>query len=223
MIDFDQMIDRYIFKEYKQKEIGRYYPSEIGSCIRKVWLSYKVPKETSKELMRIFEAGNILHDFVAKVLKSEKNPEVELIQSEIPFELNVDDFTIAGRVDDLLLVRENNKKLLVEVKSCKSLYYLEKPLNHNVAQLQFYMWALGIKDGILLYVEKNTLNSKVFQIEYDEKVANDILKRFKELHKHLIDNIVPKAEAKENQETVWMCRWCDWKEECEKADVEKKK
>ena len=222
MIDFNIMIDRYLYKEYKQKEIGRYYPSEIGSCMRKIWFSYKIPKETPKELLKIFEAGNILHDFVVRVLKSEKNPEVELLQSELPFELAVDDFTISGRVDDLLLLKEMEKQILVEVKSCKSLFYIDRPLNHNVSQLQFYMWALGVHNGILLYVEKNTLNSKVFTIKYNEEAGKQILERFKKLHKHLKDDTIPEAEAKQDQETIWMCRWCDWKEECDKYKEEQR-
>ena len=44
-INFNKLIDKYLVREYKPKEIGRYYPSEIGSCLRKVWYSYKNPKE----------------------------------------------------------------------------------------------------------------------------------------------------------------------------------
>jgi CRISPR/Cas system-associated exonuclease Cas4 (RecB family) len=211
------MIDRYLFRESKQKELGRYYPSEIGGCLRKVWFSYKQPKETPKELKRIFEAGNIMHDFVAKVLQSEKNPEVELIQSEVPFKVDNLGFVISGRIDDLLLVKKEDKKVLVEVKSCKSLHYVDKPSPSYVSQLQFYMWALRIHDGVILYVEKNTLNSKVFTIPYDEKHAQDILGRFKKLDERLREDRLPEPEAKMDRELNWMCRFCDWKKECDLA------
>lgn len=217
MIDFDSMIDRYLYREFKQKEIGRYYPSEIGSCLRKVWFSYKQPKETPKELRRIFEAGNILHDFVARVLQSEKNPEVELIQSEIPLRVDNLGFVISGRIDDLLLVKKDGRKVLVEVKSCKSLQYVDKPNPTYVAQLQFYMWALRIHYGIILYVEKNTLNSKVFAVEYDEGHAQEILERFRCLDEHLQHEKMPPPEAKMKPEIAWMCRFCDWKKACDAA------
>ena len=92
------MIDNHLHKENRPKEIGRYYPSEIGTCMRKVWYSYKFPMETNPELLKVFELGNILHDFVVQVLQSEKNPEVELLKYEFPFKVEIDDFLISGRV-----------------------------------------------------------------------------------------------------------------------------
>ncbi|MBI3190501.1 hypothetical protein HYZ41_02235 [archaeon] len=103
MIDFDHMIDNYLKKEHRPKGMGRYYPSEIGLCMRKTWYSYKFPQETQPDLIKVFEVGNIMHDFVVQVLKSEKNPEVELIKSEFPFHHQVDDFVISGRIDNLIL------------------------------------------------------------------------------------------------------------------------
>jgi hypothetical protein len=215
MIDFNLMIDRYLEREIKQKEIGRYYPSEIGSCLRKVWYAYKIPKETPKELRRIFEAGNILHDFVARVLRSDKNPDVELLESELPFKFEYEDFVISGRIDNVLLLKVEEKKILVEVKSCKSLYYIDKPKPEHETQLQFYMWAMRIHNGILLYIEKNTLNSKIFAVPFDEKRAIAIADRFKTLHECLKVNKLPPAEAKNDNRMNWMCRYCDWKDECD--------
>ena len=82
MIDFNKLIDDYLYRKNRPKKIGRYYPSEAGSCLRKVWYSYKYPKEVDTELRKVFEMGNILHDFVVDVLKSEKTPSVKLIESE---------------------------------------------------------------------------------------------------------------------------------------------
>lgn len=215
MIDFDRMIDRYLEREERQKEIGRYYPSEIGSCLRKVWFSYKQPKGTEADLIRVFEAGNILHDFVVRVLKSEKNPEVDLLQTEVPFRMNVEDFIISGRIDDLLLVKQNSEKMLVEVKSTKSLHYIDKPLPHNLLQLQLYMYATGVHKGALLYIEKNTLHSKSFNVDYDEKVALDLIERFKKLHSYFKEDEVPAPEAKRNREMNWMCTYCEYRTECD--------
>jgi len=39
--------------------------------------------EVKPDLLRIFEMGNILHDFVVGVLKSEKTPEVGVLEWEI--------------------------------------------------------------------------------------------------------------------------------------------
>ncbi len=104
MIDFDKLVDQHIAREFKPKQIGRYYPPEVGTCIRKVWYSYKYPQEIDPKPRRIFEVGDILHGFVIEVLKSEKNKDVELLQSEMPFKIPMEDFIISGRVDDLVQV-----------------------------------------------------------------------------------------------------------------------
>ena len=41
---------------------------------------------------------------------NEKNPHVELIEAESPFLLNVDNFIISGRIDDIILVTVDNKE-----------------------------------------------------------------------------------------------------------------
>ena len=120
-IDFNKLIDNYFSREFKSKKIGRYYPSEIGGCLRKTWFSYKFPKETDKEVIKIMEAGNIIHEFIVEVLKSDKNDDIELLETELPFTIDEGDFTISGRIDNIILTKINNKKVLIEVKSTKSL------------------------------------------------------------------------------------------------------
>lgn len=213
MIDFNKFIDRYLHREFKPKKEGIYYPSEIGGCLRKVWFSYKYPIQTRSELIRIFEVGNILHDFVVNVLKSERNPEVKLIKSEFPFRIEMKNFIISGRIDNLLLIMENNKEVLVEVKSTNNLNSITEPLPNNIMQLQFYMHALGVHNGILLYIEKATLQSKVFVVDFDESIAKQAIERFKLLHKFLKEDIVPIAEAKKKN-INWMCSHCEYKELC---------
>ncbi len=215
-LDFNKLIDKHLEREYRPKEAGRYFPSEIGGCMRKVWFSYKKPKETEADLVRIFETGNILHDFVVEVLRSERTPEVELLETEFPFRMEIDNFLVAGRVDDLILVKLSGKRVLIEVKSIRSLKYRDEPMQRHLIQLQFYMHAIGIHDGMLLYIEKNTLQTKWFDLRYDKKIVDNAIKRFKRLHKALTSNKIPAAEAKIAGEE-WMCRYCPYAEECGEA------
>ncbi|NOZ81915.1 MAG: Dna2/Cas4 domain-containing protein [Candidatus Micrarchaeota archaeon] len=219
MIDFDKLINRFLFRETKPKEIGRYYPSEIGQCLRKVFYTYKYPKELSPESIKFFELGNILHDFVVKVLRSEKNPEIELLKHEFPLRISVDDFVIAGRVDDLLLIRESGRSILVEVKSCRDASAIKEPKQHHKMQLQFYMHATGIRNGILLYIGKNDLSTKAFEIEFDEDMCREIIERFRILHQCLKNGKLPIAEAKQFPDMSWMCSYCEYKEKCDRSEV----
>lgn len=216
MIDFNKLIDNHLAREYRAKTIGRYYPSEIAGCMRKTYFSYKNPKQNDVKLARIFEAGNMLHEFITEVLKSEKNKEVELIRSELPIEIKGKDFIISGRIDNLVLVKmcEDNecKQVLVEVKSIKFLPK-EYKKEHEV-QLQLYMKALGVHEGVLLYIQKDNLETRTFDIKYNKKMSEEIIERFGELHKSLNNNKMPEAEAKQDNEKEWMCSYCAWKEEC---------
>lgn len=218
MIDFDQMISNYLKRESKPKTVGRYYPSEIGSCLRKVWYSYKYPKETDIELVKIFELGNMIHDFVTKVIESDKNPHVELLEKELPLLKDMKDFTISGRLDDLLMLKEDDKKVLIEVKSTKSIDFTKEASRSHAMQLQLYMHITGVHNGIVLYIDKNNLKSKAFEINYDPEQSEEILKRFIELNICLVTNQLPLDEAKRDPSLMWMCRFCEHSEMCDKNE-----
>lgn len=218
MIDFDRMIDDYLKREHRPRGIGKYYPSEIGGCMRKTWYGYKHPQETKADLIRIFEIGEIIHDFVVDVLKSEKTPEVELIGAEVPFKINMKDYVVSGRVDDLILVKADGKKMLIEVKSTGNIDYVHYPKLNNELQLIFYMFATKIHNGALLYVDKRNLKSKIFEVKYEEARAVEVISRFNNLHKSLVEGLLPKPEAKLDEETEWMCRYCEYKDKCDKDE-----
>lgn len=214
MIDFNSLINNYVKREIKEKTVGRYYPSEAGNCLRKVFYSYKNPKAVDTELLKVFEAGNILHEFIVDVLESEKNPQVELLETESPFTLEVDDMTISGRVDDIIIVKIDNKIFLVEAKSTSTLKYTDEPHEAHVMQLQLYMHAKDIHNGLIIYLEKNTLQSKTFPVSYDAKYADKTIKRLKDLHQHLKEDKLPIAEARIIYSKGWMCKGCQYREDC---------
>lgn len=216
MIDFEKFIDQFLKRERRPKEIGRYYPSEAGMCLRQVWYSYKTPKETEKDLLRVFHVGNLVHDFVVEVFKSEKNPDVELLGEEVPFKIKNNDFTVSGRIDDLVLLKDEDKKVLVEVKSCRSLNGMDEPKNAHKMQLQLYMHATGIHNGVVLYVEKNTLKSRPFTVKYDKDWSERIIGRFGLLDQHLKSDVIPQAEGRMVPHLSHMCTYCDYAEECQR-------
>ena len=54
MVDFNKLIDSHLARELSYKKLGRYYPSEIGGCMRKTWYSYKKPKPTDVEKRKFY-------------------------------------------------------------------------------------------------------------------------------------------------------------------------
>ncbi len=220
MFDFNDMVTRHIERESRHvKRAGRYYPSEIGGCMRKTWYSYKYPQQVQPELLKIFEVGNMLHGFVVEVLKSEKNKDVQLLQSEFPLKIETADFTVSGRVDDLVLVKTSGQTIVVEVKSTKSIDYVSEASEAHAMQLQLYMHATGIHNGMVLYVDKNNLQSKQFPIDYDEKQVKEILERFGQLHQLLTKSLLPIDEAKKDERKQWMCKFCEYTEKCDRNEA----
>lgn len=210
MIDFNKLIENYLAREVKARKIGRYYASDVGNCLRRVWFSYKLPKQLSLKTLKIFKAGEMLHDFIVNVIRSEKNKDVELLQNEMPIQIDAGDFLIIGRVDDVVLVKTKAKKMLIELKTAKSLPEACK-LEHQL-QLQIYMAALGIKDGMVVYIQKDNLETVSFNVTYSEALFKHALERFKTLHHCLISNTCPEPEGKKFH---WMCNGCPWRQECE--------
>ena len=218
MIDFNHLIDNFFARKTRKKTIGTYYPSEIGGCIRKTWFSYKIPKPVDKDIMKIFGAGNTVHDLITEVLKSEKNPGIKLLETELPFKQFEKDFVISGRIDNLVLIMLDNKKVLIEVKSTK--FLPNEPKDAHVSQLQLYMHNTKIHDGTILYVQKDNLQTRWFNQTYDEQKAKEIIDKFYKLHKSLKENNIPHAEAKLTNNKNWMCDYCEYREECDKYPLE---
>jgi CRISPR/Cas system-associated exonuclease Cas4 (RecB family) len=214
--DFDKMVEDFLWKEKSAKQVGRYYPSEIGSCMRKTWYSYKFPQQVDAKLMKIFAMGDMLHEFVVKVLQSEKTKDVQLLQYEFPIKVQIDDFLVSGRVDDLILLKMSGKTVLVEVKSCRDIVWIKGPQPHHIPQLQFYMHATGVHSGILLYIDKASLQTRAFEIPYDESLCKTIEDRFRGLNRHLKENSLPPPEAKQKIDTKWMCKFCEYKDMCDR-------
>lgn len=153
-----------------------------------------------------------------EVFKSEKNVDkIKFIESELPFKMDFKDFIVSGRLDDVVIAKEDDKKIIIEVKTVRDVRSA-KPSKNHIMQLQFYMHATGIKDGIILYVDRTTLKTKAFEIEYNEKHSLDILNRFKSLHELLVKDVLPIDEFKQSKETIWACNMCEYRAKCDRNE-----
>ena len=216
MIEFNELVSNYLRRELRQKKIGNYYPSDCGTCMRKAWYSYKLPRAFDIELLKVFEMGNLVHSFMLDVLNSEKNPHIQLVGSEVPFRVNVDEIIISGRVDSIITVKIEDEIYLVEIKSVSESSNLKEASKAHVLQLQLYMHYKGIRKGIIVYIKKNNLKAKQFEISYDYSKAKEAIDRFRDLHKYLVETKLPDAEAKAVEDMNWQCKSCQWENECGK-------
>ena len=214
-VDFNKLIERHLHHDSRPKKVGYYYPSEAGNCMRKAWYSYKHPQPTDPKKGKYFYLGNIIHDFIAEVLENPENTEVKLLEKEVSLKIPQPEFMISGRLDDIFLLTADGRKFILEVKSTgQSLEWMKAPQDAHVMQLQLYMHAHEVKEGIILYIDKNSLESKWFQVKYDTAVAEGVIARFALLDGHLKKEQLPDPEARQRPEWAWMCKYCEYYDRC---------
>lgn len=221
MLDFNEIIDDGLTKEHKPLEVGIYYPSTIGGCLRKNYYNFVLPpKPTPKDKQRIFAIGNLFHWFITDILR--RSPRFKHVNSErsvtIPYDDLESHFVLHGRADDIVVGEENGEKFVIEVKSAK--FPPKIPQTAHILQLQFYLRAFNCQKGYLLYVQKDNGNLAFFEIRYDQPTYYEVINRSKTLHKCLLGKKLPEPEGRTSS---WECNYCDWKEECWKETPPTKK
>lgn len=204
-----ELIDKFYLDKQKEKEQSRFYITDAGKCPRAVFFKFKnAPRaEIEAKILRMFDHGDQVHQLIMRPLLSIK--EIHVVASEVnigPQEL------ISGRADAIL---SDGKDLYVlDIKSMNSMVFknLVEPKEDNVNQIQLYLHFFKIPRGILLYVNKDTLELKEFLINYNRDVVENILKSLNELKKKIDKNIVPQRLLDYPQN--WQCSYCVFKEIC---------
>lgn len=211
LIDLNKLYDEFFKQKKKEPELNIFHPSGLGGtkCIRKLYYNQILAQEHDIDTLKIFEMGNVIHRWVLDFLKWCENNggTFKLLNTEMPFSILIDrnkDFWINGRLDHFIEF-EDKERAVVEVKSIKSLAFLDKPLDHHIEQATLYMWGSRTKKAIIIYVEKNTLQMKWFPIDFDKKLCNEI-----------IDKILLTIGYLENKElplkiiSDWECKYCPY-------------
>ena len=119
---------------------------------------------------------------------------------------------ISGRADAIITL--DNELYVVDFKSMNSMIFknLAQPKEENVNQIQLYLHFFKIPKGILLYVNKDTLELKEFIVNYNSNLTQSLLKDLSELKTKIDKNIIPSRLPDYSQN--WQCQYCPFKEIC---------
>lgn len=211
MIDFQKIIDDYLSSENepRKREKGVYWISEVVfPCVRSTYLKIRENIKSPPEVLRLYWLGNALHSLLEDAFKKSSFK----VFNEEKIIVKFPEFSIHGRYD--LKVQLNDEEYIVEVKSCSELP--EKPFEHHVEQLNFYLNCENLRYGYLLYVEKKKLECKAFRIHVSIVLFEKTLNRIAELHKALTDGKIPSKNSFEWNGRI--CEYCTAREVCEKVD-----
>lgn len=209
----DAILDR-ASKEKSRSYMGG---SILGTeCDRQLWYSYKRPwKVDSAKLQRIFDLGNILEDYVIKLLKDAGI--TVFAEDENGKQFGFVDGEIAGHSDGVLLgLPESSKPHLFECKSANDKSYklvekngVEKWNEKYWAQIHVYMKKLNLERCLFVVINKNTCELYIERIKYDRHVANHYL-----LRGHDIASRQEPPTRKYHSKTFYKCKFCNFAKEC---------
>ena len=204
------LIDQFFLDKEHDREQQHFYITDAGKCERAIFFKFKnVPREKmTADVLRMLDHGDYVQMHILNCLFSMgvvRASEIKIPPQEI----------ISGRADAIVTL--SNELYVVDFKSMNSYKFkmLEEPLEDNVNQIQLYMHYFGIKKGILLYVNKDTLSLKEFLVNYNPGLANALMCSLENLKQKIDTNVVP-ARLLDYPENT-QCRYCSFKEICKIA------
>jgi len=207
-----EIIDKYYLDRQKDREQRHFYITDAGRCGRSLFFKFKnAPrKEMEPHILRLFDHGDHVHQLIMKPLLSTRDVHVVASEVDIPPQE-----IISGRAD--AIISDGKELYVLDIKSMNSMIFdkLTEPKEENVDQIQLYLHYFKVPKGLLLYLNKNTLQLKEFLVEYDPSRAAALLNGLKSVKKKIDSNIIPErlSDYPEN----WQCRYCQFRGICDKA------
>lgn len=219
------LIDNYLRnrrrKNTKKPPQGAIYvTSIIKQCQRQAYLDITQRVTPSIEKLRMFEAGNILEDYLVKVFNELED--IDILGTQLPTYYYGDNFTVHGRLD-ILAQHDNSAIVCHEVKSTQNVPF-RGPWSDHVEQLQFYLGVLGVKYGQIDYLDRRALVmgeyviDTSYEVMRDEVVFSGLVNRAQEFSRVIRSGVSPEG----NRESYGGkgCENCGHRVFCEQLDVE---
>jgi len=203
-----ELIDKFYLdrERAKSREQTRFYISDAGRCSRMVFFRFKKAprRELEAQVLRTFDHGDYIHRLILNTLFSlglVRASEIDIPPQEI----------IAGRADAIISL--DNSLYVLDIKSISGrTKTLEKPKEEDNAQIQLYLHFFKIPKGILLYVNKDTQELSEFLVEYNPRIAQNLLNELSKLKIKIDSNIVPSRIP--DYPDIWQCQYCQFFEIC---------
>lgn len=187
-------------EEYHNKP-NTYSLTELLYCIRKAYYRRTQPKPTELEA-----AFNI---YRGKVFDNLWSPLFQHNQIRSTYRCKNIPITISGKYD--FLTTDN---ILTDLKTTKSLYFVNEPSEEYKTQVRFYAWLNSIEKAQIIYIDFG--NCKVFPVEVGDctELFEALESKAEILYNSLKNQTVP---YKPITAPEWMCKKCEYKEECNNA------
>jgi hypothetical protein len=174
------------------------------NCLRRQWNYYKFfhgkdPKDIPDDIVLLLAGGVVLHRLVQSLKTEEGKPYWSAVEVECSVEVEVlqgQKIKIVGHAD---AVRGKGlEKTVYEFKHVRSLP--SRPLFPHILQLNFYLGALGVARGVLLYIgylPNGGIDIREFNRIYSEWHMEHLINRAQTLHALLVNDQPPRCSCRE--------------------------
>ncbi|AXR77486.1 CRISPR-associated protein Cas4 [Natrarchaeobaculum sulfurireducens] len=198
-------------------------PSQLLQCHRKLYYrQHNAPKETPDPSGIFWIGENVETELIIPFFKAVLGDRT-YVQNSIWVDFTIKSRTgqlrLRGETDPAFVDQDGVPILLTEVKTKDSIDHLESPNAHHLAQVHAYMYGLTdkfdrrITDALLVYVDRTTLELKVFRCEFDPLFWRRRVLDWAASHSECrIENRLPPADP----EFDWECQFCSYRERCGK-------
>lgn len=203
------------------KDADIHSPSQIAQCHRKLYYKQLNAPEERPDPAGIFWTGSQIEtELIQPYLESVTGPQIFVRNSiwiDAPVDTDQGELRIRGKTDPVFVDEECEPLLVTEVKTKSHLNTLTEPSPHHVAQLYAYIhglnheWGASLDSGLLLYIDRKTLELKPFVVPFDESrwsslVVSWLSKHTKYREQKQLPPPIPEAE--------WECTYCPYRERC---------
>ena len=198
-----------VLKEETAKTLGdrsKYIgASDIGSCLRKAYLSKTINEEHSIEQLIIFERGHIAENIIKKMLHGVPLKEQVEVKGKA-----TNGYEIKAHIDFTV----NSKDSIVVVEAKSTSVEVEEPYESWVLQVQLQMGLLQKENpnksvrGYVIAINVNTGWHETFNIPPNKALFDIAMSRVNILADALVSKTEPKAEVQ------LYCSKCAFKQNC---------
>lgn len=199
-------------EERDPRKTGVFHPSSFGkNCRRVIWYErtghHGIKKQYYPEDLFMFAQGHALHDIVQGAFDN-----IPDFISEVPV-VN-ESLGIYGHCDGLFY----EQQWLLEIKTIGDASYkaLLRPLAAHILQGHCYMYCLDVPRIQFLYINRNTLQTRMFRVKFDPSIWEQVLEVITYVDDHVAAGTEPIRE-----ENSYHCKRCKFVADCN-PDVLKK-
>ena len=108
------------------------------------------------------------------------------------------------------IIRICGKLYLLEIKSCDRIQSLEKPKDSHIDQVQCYSALLGLHNVLMLYVDRQTGDTKCFEVKVTDDEQGGVIEKMYYTMDMVEKNIAPEKLSV----GAYMCSNCPYQVKC---------